>query len=129
MSVGIPCPAAELTPVMSKNQYGVSMRHDPHVHNLISTACAWYDVRLQRGFDMLVYDRAEALMDRMSKDLKAMRDTPASEVFRKPSFAQVIKELFDINVPPFLQEAEGGGGKKGGNRFQQRRTRRKKESA
>lgn len=114
---------------MSKNQYGISLRHDPHVHNLISTAAAWYDHRLQKAYDILIFDRVEALMERMAVDLKRMRDTPAGEVFRKPSFAQVIKELFDINVPPFLQEAEGGGGKKGGNRFQQRRTRRKKESA
>ena len=111
---------------MSKNQYGVSMRHDPRVHELISMVAAWYDYRLQKAFDVLIYDRAEALAERLQKDLKERKNTPADEVYRKPTFERVLKELFDIDVPPFLQEVDKEGGRKPG-KFQQRRTRHHKK--
>ena len=108
---------------MSKKQYGVSVRHDPDIHNAVSAAAAWYNFKLQNAFDALVHDRAKALLERMEKDLRAMREAPAGTRFKKPTFAEVVRELFKLEIPPYL----GGGNEDSGpNKYRQRKTRHKK---
>lgn len=113
-----------LEPTVAKNQYGVSVRHDPTVHQAISTAASWYDVKLQKAFDILIWDRAEALLEHMRKDLLDLREaSSADERPRRKTFQEVIKDLFGIDVPGHL------GGDRPLPKHAQRKTRHRRKEA
>lgn len=97
---------------MSKDQYGVSMRHDPHVHSLVAVAAQWYGYSIQKAFDALVLDRAKKLSERMEDDLRAMREGPGDKPFPRQPFHQVVKELFGIDIPQYLRDNETATGRR-----------------